>query len=128
MPLFPMTKLVLKWAFRKPATTKYPFEPRKPLAGSRGQLIFTNDNCVYCMLCQKKCPAQAIVVDRTEKTLGIDRLRCVNCGACVEACPKHSLDLTGMHTTATVSKATDVSLSAKPPAAKPTAPPTEPQA
>src|ERR1022692_3677310 len=39
--------LALKWALPKPPTSRYPFEPRRALAGSRGRLIFTKDNCVY---------------------------------------------------------------------------------
>ena len=29
MSYFEMSKLALKWAFTKPPTTRYPFEPRK---------------------------------------------------------------------------------------------------
>jgi len=100
MPFFQMSKLVLKWAFKKPATCRYPFAPRQPLPQSRGQLEFTKESCIYCVLCQKKCPTSAITVDRTGKTWAIDRLRCINCGACVDACPKDSLDLSTAHTTA----------------------------
>jgi len=92
-----MSRLVLKWALSKPATTRYPFEPRRAIAGSRGQLVFTKDNCVYCTVCAKKCPASAIKVERARKLFVLDRLRCVSCGACVEICPKDSLALTTGH-------------------------------
>ena len=97
MGCFEMSKLALKWALTKPPTTRYPFEPRNPIAGSRGQLVFTRDNCVYCNICAKKCPTDALLVNRAQKKWAIDRLRCITCGYCVEACPKKSLELVTGH-------------------------------
>lgn len=97
MSYFTMSKLALKWAFTKPVTTRYPFEPRQELAGSRGWLVFTDENCAYCNVCAKKCPTAAIVVNRAEKTLAIDHLSCITCGCCVEVCPKDSLELIPSH-------------------------------
>ena len=97
MGYFEMSKLALKWALKKPPTSRYPFEPRKVIAGSRGRLVFTKDNCVYCNVCAKKCPTGALVVDRKEKKWAIDRLRCITCGYCVEVCPKDSLNMTEDH-------------------------------
>ena len=99
-----MSKLALKWAFSKPPTTQYPFEPRKALEGSRGWLLFNEANCVYCNVCAKKCPTDALVVNRPEKTWSIDRLRCITCGSCVEICPKKSLDLASAHAAPQVTK------------------------
>jgi NAD-dependent dihydropyrimidine dehydrogenase PreA subunit len=73
MGYFGMSKLALKWALTKPPTTRYPFEPRNPIAGSRGQLVFTKDNCVYCTVCAKKCPTGALLVNRAQKKWAIDR-------------------------------------------------------
>jgi formate hydrogenlyase subunit 6/NADH:ubiquinone oxidoreductase subunit I len=97
MGYFEMSKLALKWALKKPPTSHYPFEARKVIAGSRGRLVFTKDNCVYCNVCAKKCPTGALVVDRKEKKWAIDRLRCITCGYCVEVCPKDSLNMTEDH-------------------------------
>ncbi len=91
MAYLEMTKLALKWAVTKPATSQYPFTPRLPVAGSRGRLLFTKDNCIYCNVCAKKCPTGALVVNRKEKQWIIDQLRCITCGYCVEVCPKKSL-------------------------------------
>jgi ech hydrogenase subunit F len=104
MAYFEMSKLALKWAFRKPATSRYPFEPRLPFAGSRGRLVFTRDNCVYCTVCAKKCPTGALVVNRAQKKWTIDRLLCISCGYCVEVCPKKSLELTTDHGVPSVTK------------------------
>lgn len=102
MAYFEMARLALKWAVTKPPTSRYPFEPRKMIPGSRGQLIFTKDSCVYCNVCAKKCPTGAILVNRMQKKWAIERLRCISCGYCVEACPKKSLALTAAHAEPTV--------------------------
>lgn len=104
MAFFEMTKLALKWAMTKPATSQYPFKPRKALAGSRGRLVFTKDNCVYCNVCAKKCPTGALTVDRKTKKWIIDRLRCITCSYCVEVCPKDSLEMTSDHGAPTVTR------------------------
>lgn len=104
MGYFEMSKLALKWALSKPATSQYPFTPRQIIAGSRGQLIFTKDNCVYCNICAKKCPTGALFVNRAQKQWAIDRLRCITCGYCVEACPKKSLAMTTSHGHSTVTR------------------------
>jgi ech hydrogenase subunit F len=104
MAYFEMSRLALRWALRKPVTTRYPFEPRRVIPGSRGQLVFTKENCVYCTVCAKKCPTGALTVNRAQKKWAIDRLLCITCGYCVEACPKKSLTLTTPHGVPTVTK------------------------
>ena len=108
MGYFEMSRLALKWALTKPPTTQYPFAPRQALNGSRGQLVFTKDNCVYCTVCAKKCPTGALLVNRAQKKWAIDRLRCISCGYCVEACPKKSLALGTAHGTPTVTRDREV--------------------
>lgn len=104
MSFFRMAKTILTWTFRKPVTVRYPFEPRRIIAGSRGNLRFTAATCTHCTLCAKRCPTAAITVDRPNKTWGIDRLRCISCGYCVEICPKKSLSLDTAHTVPTRTK------------------------
>ena len=104
MAYFEMSRLALKWVLTKPVTSRYPFEPRQAIAGSRGQLVFTKKTCVYCTVCAKKCPTGALTVNRAQKQWTIDRLLCITCGYCVEACPKQSLELTTPHGIPTVTK------------------------
>jgi formate hydrogenlyase subunit 6/NADH:ubiquinone oxidoreductase subunit I len=104
MAYFEMTKLALRWAVAKPATSRYPFTPRQAIAGSRGRLVFTKDNCTYCTACAKKCPTGALVVHRKEKKWIIDQLRCITCGYCVEICPKKSLKMDPGHDRTTVTR------------------------
>jgi len=108
MSLFSMTGLVTKWLFRKPYTSRYPFEPRQPLPGSRGTLGVTLTDCVFCTLCAKRCPTQAIEVDRAARRWTIDRLRCIACNCCVEVCPKKSLEMKTAHGIPTVSKDSEI--------------------
>ena len=108
MPYFEMSRMAVEWAMSKPPTTRYPFEPRRALAGSRGRLAFTKDSCVYCTVCAKKCPTGALVVNRAQKQWAIDRLRCITCGYCVEVCPKKSLQLKSSHAAPTVTKDLEV--------------------
>jgi ech hydrogenase subunit F len=104
MPYFEMTSLALRWALKKPPTTRYPFEPRRAIAASRGRLSFDKGSCVYCTVCAKRCPTGALGVNRAQKKWTIDRLLCITCGYCVEACPKKSLELVTTHETPVTTK------------------------
>ena len=46
------------------------------------------DVCVFCTLCARKCPAEAITVDRVEKKWELNRDECLSCGLCAQSCPK----------------------------------------
>jgi len=56
-----------------------------------GKLACDIDNCIYCGLCMRSCPEQAITVDRTTKTWTVDHDKCVKCGMCITKCPKKVL-------------------------------------
>lgn len=49
--------------------------------------------CVFCTLCAKKCPQEAITVDRPNKLWTLDKEKCVSCGICAESCPKKSITM-----------------------------------
>ena len=51
------------------------------------------DNCVYCTLCAKNCPQNALDVDRAAKTWKLDADNCVSCGLCAEKCPKKCIEM-----------------------------------
>jgi len=81
-----MMKTILKQFFHKPVTTTFPAEPAKKYDASRGHIVFDPSKCTSCTICMKRCPSQAIVVDKTAKTWSIDRFKCVICGSCVDLC------------------------------------------
>lgn len=84
-------KILLKSLFSKPATQKYPFGPKKHFPKTRGRIQIEIKTCIFCNLCARKCPTQAIVVNKQEKWWSINRMRCITCDACVEVCPKKCL-------------------------------------
>jgi len=87
--MFDMITTIVKNLFAGPATRMYPLTRREPFANGRGQVTGIDaDVCVYCGICQKRCPANAIVVDRATKTWTLDAYKCIICGVCTEACPK----------------------------------------
>lgn len=88
-----MLKLIQYNFFHKPPTRLYPTEIRKPFERSRGQIVFNNDNCIYCSLCARKCPADAITVDRANKIWELNAFRCIICSECVSTCPKKCIQL-----------------------------------
>jgi NADH-quinone oxidoreductase subunit I len=104
--------IVLKHAFKKPVTIRYPEEKRKLPVRSRGRHYLTKwedgkERCVGCELCAIVCPSQAIYVkpaenpredphshgERYAKDFQINMLRCIYCGYCEEACPTGAIIL-----------------------------------
>ena len=92
-----LTKSILMSFFRRPVTRKYPAEKRPAFPGARGYLDIRIEDCIYCGACQKRCPADAIVVTREPKTWTLDPYKCIVCGYCVEACPKKCLFMAEDH-------------------------------
>ncbi len=104
--------IVLKYAFKRPVTIRYPEEKRKLPPRSRGRHYLTKwedglERCVGCELCAIVCPSQAISVTPAENLPGdihshgeryasdfqINMIRCIYCGYCEEACPTGAIIL-----------------------------------
>ncbi len=93
MGIFQMTKTVLRNLAGGPATRQYPAVPARTGPLTRGHVVFDPATCRSCSLCSKRCPCEAIRLDKEEKVWEIDRMRCVACGDCVEGCPFGSLTM-----------------------------------
>lgn len=93
MTVFSFSKTVLKNLFSKPVTTAYPLKPREYPDRTRGHVQIDIDQCILCGLCSRKCPADAIKVDRAGGTWSIYRFGCIQCASCVESCPKKCLSM-----------------------------------
>jgi len=107
MATFRITKLLLRSLFKKPATLMYPVIPREWQERTRGQVGINEADCIACGICQKKCPANAITVDRKKRTWTIERMQCIQCNSCVEACPKKCLVMENQYTEPGTEKVVD---------------------
>lgn len=65
--------------------------PKGPAPREDGKPVQDPNLCVYCTLCAKKCPQEAITVDRAEKTWALDDEKCIACGTCAGVCPKKAI-------------------------------------
>ena len=97
MPYFIMASKTMKNLFTKPATRLYPIQKRRYHKACRGHITLNVETCIFCGICQKKCPADAITVARKEKTWKVERLKCITCGCCVDACPKDSISMDNIY-------------------------------
>lgn len=96
--MFEFFPVIMKNAFKSPATRLYPFVVRSPYDKQRGHVTIDAETCIACGMCARKCPANAIEVKRAEKQWSINRFKCIVCGFCVEACPKKCLHMDPLYT------------------------------
>ena len=63
-------------------------EKRCPALSCKGLIAYYIDpkKCQACMICVKKCPAEAIVGGKNRIHV-IDQEKCTKCGTCFEVCP-----------------------------------------
>ena len=73
-------------AEEKASETAHAIQPRDD-----GKPVNDPSKCIYCTLCAKKCPQEAITVDRKAKTWVLNEDECVCCGTCQSACPKDAI-------------------------------------
>lgn len=105
---FKMAKTVTKSLFRKPATLMYPVVTREFTKNTRGKIDIDINTCIFCGICQKKCPTGAISVSRPDKQWEIERMKCITCNYCVDSCPKKCLSMGNHYTAPNTTKNKDV--------------------
>ena len=86
----------------------YPVEQKTPPPGLKGHVTNNVDACILCGICMKRCPCDAITVDKPARTWSINRFRCVQCGTCVRECPKQCLAMEPTYTPPATEKRSDV--------------------
>jgi formate hydrogenlyase subunit 6/NADH:ubiquinone oxidoreductase subunit I len=92
-----MLKNIFRNLTSRPATRRYPFVVREPIPGSRSRLEIDPAVCIYCGICARRCPANAIAVSKDPKSWTLDPYRCILCGYCTEVCPKKCLSMNPKH-------------------------------
>ena len=96
MGFFKLGTMTLKGLVKKPETLQYPAETKEPYTGQKGTVVNANPaDCTLCTLCQKRCPTNAIEVDREKRKWVISHLNCIQCGYCIAGCPKKCLVMKG---------------------------------
>jgi formate hydrogenlyase subunit 6/NADH:ubiquinone oxidoreductase subunit I len=104
MGSFHLAKMSFRNLFNKPATKAYPAKPPVYTAMTKGRVVNDIDACILCGICAKKCPADAIAVDKPASTWTLDPFACVQCYSCVRACPKDCLAMLPDYTAASREK------------------------
>lgn len=108
MGFYKITRLVLRSLLSKPATYAYPDINKKWHERTRGRVRLSEEDCILCGICVKKCPTDAIKVSREDRTWTIERMSCVLCGSCVEFCPKKCLIMANQFATPYTEKTVDI--------------------
>ena len=112
--------MIMRSLGKKPATLMYPVIPREWKERTRGRIEIEVDKCIFCGICARKCPSDAIKVERDTKTWIIERMGCVQCSSCVEACPKDCLLNVACYTSPDTEKLVDVFVKEAEPSAEET--------
>lgn len=86
-----MFKDMVRSAFQRPVTERYPAERRPAVENFRGLLYWDPEACTGCALCVKDCPAEAIdliTIDKAAKRFALRYYvdRCTFCGQCAYSC------------------------------------------
>lgn len=95
--MFTFVRTLFRNLVRQPATRLYPFEVREPIPAFRGHLVIDPAVCIYCGICSKRCPANAIAVSKDPKSWTLDPYRCILCSYCADVCPKKCLKMNPSH-------------------------------
>jgi Ni,Fe-hydrogenase III small subunit/formate hydrogenlyase subunit 6/NADH:ubiquinone oxidoreductase subunit I len=69
--------------------------PRKPVCTDRviaGTQI-NSDQCNYCGECAVRCPSQAIIMNQTDRKIGINYDQCIFCVLCHQVCPTGAVSI-----------------------------------
>ncbi len=107
MSVMYFSKNAIKNLTHKPATLMYPNKKRAFFERTRGHVEIRIADCIFCGICQKRCPSNAIRVERAGKLWQIERMNCIQCGACVDNCPKKCLGMKNDYTAPDMAKKTD---------------------
>lgn len=98
MSILRMTRTLFHNFFHGPYTVLYPIKQKEKFAHTRGKVAIDIDNCIFCGMCERRCPTGAIKVEKTKSSWSIERLQCIQCNYCGEVCPKKCLKMDNQYT------------------------------
>ena len=92
-------KKAFKNLFKKPQTIDYPATEIQKDKDYRGLIEYSEEDCIYCLKCEKACPPGAILFVPEENPPQNEKNKnslkyyynphlCIYCTECVRACPK----------------------------------------
>ncbi len=97
MSILSITKTLFKSMFHGPYTSAYPLQKKVFFDKTRGSVKINISDCIFCGICQRRCPTGAITVEKEDRAWRIERLRCIQCSYCTEVCPKKCLAMDGQY-------------------------------
>jgi len=97
MSIFSITKTLFKSILHGPYTVLYPINKKESFERTRGSIDIDISSCIFCGICQRRCPTGAIQVEKQNTLWSIERLKCIQCGYCVEVCPKKCLNMNNQY-------------------------------
>jgi formate hydrogenlyase subunit 6/NADH:ubiquinone oxidoreductase subunit I len=98
MSILRMSKLLFKNLFHGPYTVLYPVKQKETYERTRGKIAIDIEDCIFCGLCERRCPTGAIKVEKAKTSWSIERLKCIQCNYCNEVCPKKCLRMENQYT------------------------------
>lgn len=103
-----MFKTVMSSLFKKSACDRYPFKKPTYYPITKGHIAIDAPKCILCSICAKKCPTNAIIVEKENRKWAIDHGKCILCNNCVEVCPKKCLMMDTQYAPPSVTQKMDV--------------------
>lgn len=88
-----MLRTTMKNLVSRPATRLYPAVPAEIPRTDRGRIVYDMSKCIFCGLCEKRCPTHAIIMDKANKRQSVSRAKCIACGVCIDSCPTDTIEM-----------------------------------
>jgi formate hydrogenlyase subunit 6/NADH:ubiquinone oxidoreductase subunit I len=102
-----MSKTLFKSIVHGPYTELYPIKKKESFERTRGSINNNIDDCIFCGICEKRCPTGAIKVEKAKTSWSIERQQCIQCAYCTEVCPKKCLKMENKYTEPSYKKSRD---------------------
>lgn len=115
MSILSISKTLFKSLLHGPYTVLYPLKKKDNYEQTRGRIEVTISECIFCSLCERRCPTGAIKVEKAKMTWSIQRLQCIQCNYCGEVCPKKCLKMENQYTAPSLEKVRDEYINARVP-------------